>query len=299
MKKYLLLTVIALLWGGQFVFMFQAIESLPPSFVAAGRALTGAVTLWIVCLLMKTETKPINWRLYLGLGFVEAALPFILLAWAQQFVDSSVSSVIMGMIPLMTLLFAPLLIASERLTIWKMASVVIGFVGILVLFAPGLMASDAGLPLLPLLMILISAACYALGMLMVKRWASDAPLVVARNILIAATPQLLLVCLVQQPSLEAMGDVSMTALWGMLMLGVFSTGFAYYAFMSLIALSGPTFASMSNYLIPVVGFIMGGLVLGEKLAANTGWALLLILAAVAVNQFGGRRLNSEVKISLS
>lgn len=290
MKKYFLLAIIAILWGGQFVFMVQAVESLAPSLVAVGRAATGALTLWLLCRLLGLVSQTIQWRSYLVLGFFEAALPFVLLAWAQQFVDSAVSAVIMGMIPLMTLLFAPLLIASERLTPWKLLSVGLGFAGILLLFAPGLLTQDQSMPLLPLLAILAAAACYALGMLLVKRWAKEAPLLVARNILIAATPQLLLVCLAQGAVFTPLVALEGSGLAGLLLLGVFSTGLGYYAFMSLIACSGPTFASMSNYLVPLVGFLLGACLLGETLAPNTGWALLFILTAVAANQLSGWRL---------
>ncbi|MFM2485397.1 DMT family transporter [Celerinatantimonas yamalensis] len=285
MKKYLYLVAIGLLWGAQFVFMRQAVATIPDVWVAAGRALTGAATLWLLCKLLRLRGNVRDWPIYALIALVDAAVPFLLLAWAQQQVDSSISAVIMGMIPLLTLLFAPLVIG-ESLTLVAFISVLIGFAGIWVLFAPQLMGISTGLPIWPLLAILASAGCYAMGMLLVKRLTRESPLLVARNILSASALQLLVVALIASPEIPT---VSLPALNSLLMLGVLSTGLGYFVFMALIALSGPTFASMSNYLVPVIGFLLGGWLLAERPPQSTLWALSLILLAVALNQWGQYR----------
>lgn len=292
MKKYLYLTLIGLLWGAQFVFMRQAVAQISDVWVAAGRAITGALTLWLLCALFQLKSKARFWPIYMLIALVDATLPFLLLAWAQKQVDSSVSAVIMGMIPLLTLLFAPVVIA-ERLRPIALVSVLLGFAGIWVLFAPQLLGAGHSLTRFwPLLAILVSAGCYALGMLLVKRFARESPLLVARNILTCAAIELVVVALIKAPTMVMPSTDSLVSL---LMLGVLSTGLGYFVFMALIALSGPTFASMSNYLVPVIGFILGGWLLDERPPHTTAWALLLILMAIALNQWG-RRVKRPVSV---
>ncbi|CAG9298412.1 DMT family transporter [Celerinatantimonas diazotrophica] len=292
MKKYLYLTLIGLLWGAQFVFMRQAVAEISDVWVAAGRAITGALTLWILCAVFRFKSKARFWPIYLLIALVDATLPFLLLAWAQKQVDSSVSAVIMGMIPLLTLLFAPIVIA-ERLRPIALVSVLLGFAGIWVLFAPQLQGAGNSLTRFwPLLAILASAGCYALGMLLVKRFARESPLLVARNILSCAAIELVVVALIKAPAIASPSTHSLVSL---LMLGVLSTGFGYFVFMALIALSGPTFASMSNYLVPVIGFLLGGWLLNERPPHTTAWALLLILLAIALNQWG-RRVKRPISV---
>lgn len=292
MKKYLYLTLIGLLWGAQFVFMRQAVAHISDVWVAAGRAITGALTLWLLCALFRLQSKARFWPIYALIALVDATLPFLMLAWAQKQVDSSISAVIMGMIPLLTLLFAPMVIG-ERLRPIALVSVLVGFGGIWVLFAPQLLGSNhSEARFWPLFVTLISAGCYALGMLLVKRFARESPLLVARNILTCAAIELTIVALIKAPTLTL---PSMDALVPLLMLGILSTGLGYFVFMALIAQSGPTFASMSNYLVPVIGFLLGGWLLNERPPHTTAWALLLILLAIALNQWG-RKVKRSVSM---
>lgn len=291
MRKYCYLGAIGVLWGAQFVFMRQAVADIADVWVAAGRAITGALTLWILCVCFRLQGKARFWPIYALIALVDATFPFLMLAWAQQQIDSSISAVIMGMIPLLTLLFAPIVIG-ERLTILAFVSVLIGFAGICVLFAPQLVGVSSQLAFWPLLLTLASAGCYALGMLLVKRFAKEAPLIVARNILTCAALELLCVALVNAPTLHMPTSSSMNAL---IMLGVLSTGFGYFVFMALIASSGPTFASMSNYLVPVIGFIMGSWLLHERPPHTTLYSLALILVAIGFNQYSNHRQQRKVQ----
>ncbi|MFM2480623.1 DMT family transporter [Celerinatantimonas sp. YJH-8] len=292
MRKYLYLVTIGLLWGTQFVFMRQAVTEIPDTWVAMGRALAGAMTLWLLCRLLRLKGNAHFWPVYALIALVDATIPFLLLAWAQKQVDSSVSAVIMGMIPLLTLLFAPLVIG-EALTLIALFSVILGFAGIFVLFAPQLTGVTGDLSWLPLVLILISAGCYAMGMLLVKRFGCEHPLLVARNVLTASALQLMVVTLFGAPVIpEAVSTQSLLAL---LMLGIFSTGLGYFVFMMLIRLSGPTFASMSNYLVPVIGFLLGSWLLSERPPHSALWALVLILGAVGLNQWGKGRKSSSAK----
>ncbi|MGL5598266.1 MAG: DMT family transporter [Aeromonas sp.] len=287
MRSYLLLLAIGLLWGSQFIFMHQAVAELPPILVAAGRALCGSLTLGLLCLSMHLKSEHTPWRTYMLIALLDATLPFIMVAWGQQYVDSAIAAVVMGCIPFVTILAAPLFIAGERITKGGLISVLIGFIGVLILFWPKL-AGGMNAGLLGAMAILCGASCFAIGLLMIKRFAKDHPVVVARNILVCSATQLLLVTpLLIDPSQLTMP--SSNALSAIAVLGVLCTGLVYFLYMALIQTAGPTFASFSNYLVPLFGVMLGALFLGEQIHATTGLALALILGSVALNQWAQQR----------
>lgn len=287
MRSYLLLLTIGLLWGSQFIFMHQAVAELPPILVAAGRALCGTITLGLLCWLLKLRSEHTPWRTYMLIALLDATLPFIMVAWGQQYVDSAIAAVVMGCIPLVTILMAPILVKGERITRGGLISVLLGFAGVVVLFWPEL-SQGMNTGLLGALAILLGASCFAIGLLMIKRFAKDHPVVVARNILLSSAVQLLLVAplfidltSLSLPSEQAIGAV--------VTLGILCTGLVYYLYMALIQRTGPTFASFSNYLVPLFGVLLGALLLDEQVQQSTGVALALIFGSIAMNQWAQQR----------
>ncbi|MGL5706762.1 MAG: DMT family transporter, partial [Aeromonas sp.] len=194
-----------------------------------------------------------------------------------------------------TILAAPLFISGERITKTGLLSVIIGFAGVLTLFWPKLsQGMNAGL--LGAMAILLGASCFAIGLLMIKRFAKDHPVVVARNILISSAIQLLMVA----PFMVDLGSLTLPssqALSAITVLGTLCTGLVYFLYMALIQKAGPTFASFSNYLVPLFGVMLGALFLGEQIHPTTGVALALILGSVAMNQWAQqRRMQREVSL---
>ena len=294
MKSYFYLLLIGFLWGSQFIFMHQAVAEYPPEIVAVGRAIFGAATLAILCLVLKLKANKTSWLVYMMIALLDATLPFVLIASGQQHVDSAIAAVLMGTIPFITILLAPLVIKGEGLSRWGLASVVLGFLGVLLLFSPQIAGgADAGLA--ASVMILIGASCFGLGMLIIKRFASDHPIIVARNILICSVLQLSLVAALTTDigSLE----YHESGVAAIALLGIFCTGLVYFLFMALIQLSGPSFASFSNYLVPVFGVILGGVLLNEDIAATTVAALAIILCSVALHQWAQGRESRQAQAS--
>ncbi len=281
LKNYLFLLGVGLIWGSQFLFQQKAVASLPPLWVGAGRALVGCLTLVLICQLMGLKAKNKQWGKYHLIGFLEATVPFVLVAWGQQYLDTAVAAILMGTIPFFAILLSPLLVAGARITLAGLGSVVLGFGGVLTLFAPQLSQGiNAGI--WGAVAIVVASACFAVALLLLKGLDGDDPLIIARNVLISATSQLLVLALVMAP----LGSFAPTALslGSVLYLGVMCAGVVYFLYMVLIRHAGPVFASLSNYLVPLVGVILAATLNDEHLAATTWAALVIILAAVAINQ---------------
>jgi drug/metabolite transporter (DMT)-like permease len=108
------------------------------------------------------------------------------------------------------------------------------------------------------------------------------PLVVARNVLITASVQLIIVAYLFSPF--EYQQSSATAILSLLYLGVICAGIVYYLYMMCIKNAGPVFASMTNYIVPVVGVVIGAIVANESINTNTWTALIVILSALFINQ---------------
>ncbi|EKE77000.1 DMT family transporter [Gallaecimonas xiamenensis] len=283
LRNYLFLWGVGLIWGSQFLFQQKAVAALPPVWVGAGRALVGALTLIVLCYFLKLKSSRRQWAKYHLIGFLEATLPFVAVAWGQQYLDTAVAAILMGTIPFFAIMLSPLLVKGARITLAGLLSVLVGFAGLLVLFAPqlgqGLDASLWGA-----LAIVAASACFAVALLLLKRLDSEEPLIVARNVLIAASNQLLLLALLMAP----LGSFAPTdqAVGSVVYLGVMCAGLVYFLYMMLIQKAGPVFASLSNYLVPLVGVILAATLNHEQLATTTWIALAVILSAVGINQWG-------------
>lgn len=289
MKKFLLLGIISLIWGSQFYFNEIALQALPPLTIAAGRSVLAALTLAILLAMSKeSQTVPAAKRMPFMAAFwiavVDASLPFTLITWGQVQIDSGTAAILVGTIPLFVVMLAPLVIASERLAMGSLLSVGLGFISLLVL-NHGVFSHGFGGSLLAQLSVLGGAACFAAGLVFIKRMNSPAFIRTARDILIGASLQLVPLALwVDRPWTL---DWSPSTLGALAFLGVVNAGLAYLLYVVLIAKAGPTFASLSNYLVPMVGMTLGISFLGEAFDPVSLVALAILFAALALNGYQG------------
>lgn len=285
---YLLLAGIALIWGSQFWFNQIVVARLSPLTLAAGRCTIGALSLTLIGVFMPDERRraAAAWRrllpTYLLLAFFEALLPLCLLAWGQTRVQSSVASILMGTIPIFTVLLAPALIGGKHWSRPALSSVACGFFGIVVLVAPDLASGVAAGSLAGCLAVLGAAASVSVSLLLFSRLGTLSPVITVRNLLaLAALPLVLLSLAIDRPWTVAVDARTVMAL---LALGIFCAGIVYVMFARLIQQAGSVFASLTNYLSPLVGVLLGALVAREAVGLHAWLALLLIVGAVLINQ---------------
>ena len=288
LRNYLTLAAIGLIWGSQFVFQERALDDLPPAIVSTGRALMGALFIILLCRLLGLKGRPLHsWKTYHLVGFLEATLPFFALAWGQQFLTTAETSILMGAAPFFAIMLSPLIVAGARIHFTGLLSVLLGFAGLLVLFAPDIMRGlDIGLA--GGLAVLVSAASFAIAVLMLKRLSHEHPLLLARNIISAACLQLLLLSAVVLPFSNQPVHWSAGAVGSVIYIGATASGLAYFLYAVLTRAAGPVFASLSNYLVPLVGVMMATAFNHENITFTTWVALFTIMAAIGINQIGNR-----------
>jgi len=286
--NYLLLLGVGMIWGSQFMLNEIAIVAFPP--VAAGRTAIGFLTLAVLVPVVsgrdvRQPEQPGRappwglWGQYFIIGAFEATLPYYLVAWGQQRVDSAVAAILMGTVAIFATVLAPFVVKSERFTPGNMLGVALGFVGVVILIGPGalggLLDSVVGE-----LAVLGGALSFAISLTLIKRLPATIPAVVkARDILLCASVQIVPLTLVFNQGWAF--HTTWAAILAIVALGTLCAGIVYVLFVLLIDRTGPTFASFSNYLVPLFGVFLGRLFLADRLQWTDLAALALIILGLA------------------
>lgn len=287
LSDWLLLATLVLIWGTSFLFTKIAALGVPPATVVAGRLSIAAITLVVLVRAagLRLPRDRALWRRFLTLGLLGNALPFFLITWGQQRIDSAVAGILMAIMPLATLLLAHFFVDGERLTGRRAGGFATGFAGIVVLMGPDALRELGGgsSRVVGQLAVLGGALCYAVNAILARRLPGLSALVVSASVMIVAS---LLVVPFGAARLGAPTPLATTpaAVLSVVWLGFVSTAAATIVFFRIVASAGPTFVSLINYFIPVVATVTGVLVLGEQLPARAYAALGVILFGIAVSQ---------------
>ncbi|WP_119328966.1 DMT family transporter [Cysteiniphilum halobium] len=280
--NYILLLFIGIIWGGQFVLIDFSLTSYTPEQLALLRTFYAAIFLIIFCLFAKRKQKKRNiktWCKVATIGILEVVIPFTLVTWGQQFVSGSMASILMGTIPFFTIILV-LLTRVERATKAKFIGMLIGFVGLLVLFAPDLMATGLSSALLPQLAIMLGALSFAGALIVIRSLPNEDAFLLSRDAFTIGTIIMLAINL-SNGSLQGMHFV-LHPLIASIVLGVFCSGLVYVLYVSLIKRAGAGFCSLSNYLVPLFGSLLGFIIMGDHISLNMIFACLLILLSIAI-----------------
>lgn len=285
MKNYLLLFGVSLIWGSQFIVQDVAILEIPPAWVGVSRTVIGCFTLIAICSALGLRSENSSWSLIFTIGLLEATIPFSLIPWGQQFLASSIAAILMGAVPFFTIVFAPLLLRNSAISAIGIVSVLMGLVGLVLLFLPDLSGGTILVDPKGAAAILLAAASFSLALLFLKQLEHEHPLIVARNVLGMASIQIVVLALFISPVPDL--KMSPQSAGALAYLGIMCAGVVYVMYMSLIRSSGPVFASMTSYLIPAVGVLLGATLNSEAISFSVILALIVILAAIGVYQRHG------------
>lgn len=280
---WLLFVLLGFFWGSSYLFIKIGVEAgIKPLTLVTLRLAFGALLLGGVVALAR-ERLPRAPRTYghlVVIAVLSVALPFSLISWAEQSVDSTLAAVINGAIPLFVMVIAAATLPDEPFTVRRVAGLLVGFVGVAILvgFDPGVVS---GTGLLPALALMGSSLSYAAGGVYARRFLQGLrPMITALfEIGFALVIAAVLAGLVDRPlSLPGRLDALVAVVW----LGLLGSGLAFLIFFRLLGRWGATRASMVAYLIPVFGLLLGALVLREPIDARLLIGTVLVIGGIAL-----------------
>jgi len=286
---WLLFGLLGFFWGSSYLFIKIGVDAgLEPFTLVSLRLLFGFMLLAIVVAVAR-EPLPREPRI-LGhlavMGFFSVALPFGLITWAEQSVDSSLAAVLTAAVPLFVIPFAALLLPAERITINGILGVMIGLVGVAIIvgFDP---ESLAGSSLTAELALIGAAASYAIGGVYARRNVSGLrPMIPAVFQVGYALVMTAILALVFERPWER--GIAPEALFAVIWLGLLGSGAAYLVFFRLLGHWGATRTSLVAYLLPIWGIVLGALVLDESIDPRLLIGTTLVIGGIALVNMGGR-----------
>lgn len=276
-RHLIMLLALAAIWGSSFMFIEIALRDLAPSTLILLRMASGAVALAVYIRVTSRSfwaLRPFAWPLAL-LGLANTAVPFFLIAWGQQYIDSGLASIFNASAPLFTALFAIAYDRSQRATGLRLVGILVGFTGVVLLV--GFELSGGERAVLGGLAVVAASACYGIGGLYAgRRFPGLPPSLVAFGALVWSTAFVLPFGMAQASSFGWEATLSV------LYLGVAATGMAYLLYFGLIAGAGASKAVLVTYLVPSLALGYGAVFLDEEVTALAIAGLVLVLAGVAL-----------------
>ena len=283
-RHLLMLGALAAIWGSSFMFITIALRDLAPSTLILFRMGFGALALAVFVRVAGyglAQLRPYAWPLAL-LALINTAVPFFLIAWGQQHINSGLAAILNASAPLFTALFALSIDRTQRVTGSRLAGVVLAFGGVVLLVGFELGGGERAVA--GALAVVAAAACYGIGGLYAgRRFTGLPPALVAFGSLAWAT---LFVLPVGAAQATAFGWETFLSV---LYLGVAATGVAYLLYFGLIAGAGASKAVLVTYLVPSLALVYGAVFLDESITLISLVGLALVLAGVALGTGTVRR----------
>ncbi|MGK9169991.1 EamA family transporter [Inquilinus limosus] len=284
---YLLLALLATLWGASYSFIKLGVATIPPvTLIAARTLIAGAILLLVLRLRgIALPSDGRTWRLFAVQALVNSTIPFVLIAWGETRVDAGLAAILNSTSPIFTFLFTWAVTRHEAVTGRKLLGVAAGVAGITLVI--GLDAlSGAGQQLLPQLAIVAATVCYGIAAIFGRNFKGLDPMVPAAGSMLAGAAMLIpLSLLLDRPWALAPSTASLGALAG---LAVVSTALAFVIYFRLIASLGSVATMAQAYLRVPIGVAIGVVFLGETPAPTALSGLVLVVIGVAAMTLPGR-----------
>lgn len=283
LKEWAAFALLGLVWGSSFLWIKIAVQDIGPFTLVALRLLFGLAGL-LVLIALNRQPFPRDRRIlaaYLFMGIFNTALPFTLISWGETHIASGLASILNGTVPLFTIVIAHFWLKDEKITLPRIAGLVVGFIGVVILVSRDLGPEGLQGSVWGQVAVIAASVSYALGITFARRnLRGQPPLIQAATPLIFADAIMWVAAPIAQSPLQW---PTLPITWvALVWLGLLGTGLAYTLVFFLNNAWGPTRTSVVTYVFPVVGLLLGFIFLREP----ADWRLLagsaLIVGGIVV-----------------
>ena len=276
LKDYLLLSTLSLIWASAFFNIKIATYSYGPITIAFLRILFGAIPVILLCMYqrIKIEAFSKDWKWFAAIGFINLVIPFFLIAYGVQKVQSNLAAILMSSTPISATILAHIYTDKEKINFYKIVGILLGFSGIVYLFSDNLLITKDNF--FSALMILLGSTFYVIGGILTLKISHKKNENVTASILIWGTIIILPISIIfEQPwNFTPRLDSTLSLIY----LGIFPTGIAWLLRFMILKNNGVVFQSQVAFLIPIFGVILGYIFLKELITIK----VLISLIAVSV-----------------
>jgi len=291
LRVWIWLVSLSVLWGGSFFFAKVAIGELGPFTVVFVRVALAALALDLVLAVTARSLfrRGTPWRDYVVMGLLNNALPFSLIFWGQTEIASGLASILNATTPLFTLLVAHVLTEDEKIDQAKVAALLAGLAGVILLVGPAVLVGSSGV--WGQLACLAAALSYAFAGVFGRRFRVHgvAPIEAAAGQVTASTVLILPIMLLVDRPWTLAAAPSLTVWAALAGLALLSTALAYILYFRILAAAGATNLLLVTFLIPLTAILLGAGLLSERLEPRhfAGMALIGIGLAIIDGRIAG------------
>jgi drug/metabolite transporter (DMT)-like permease len=282
---------LGIIWGTSFLWIKIAVADVTPLVLVGFRTLFASLGLAAVVYhyrkIMPTwqELRP-RLPVFIVIALCNISFPWALISWGEQFIDSGVASIINSTMPLFTIILAPFMIDDERITLPKVAGLITGFIGVVLLMLPNV---KGGLDqnLLGMGACLLSSIFYAFAAVYARKNTRGLPPQLQAFLQLSFGSAFIWISVFATegtPTLPSKGLTWIALLW----LGLLGSCLAYIMYYYLLHKIGPTRTSMTTYISPLVGVVLGMLFLDEPMYWQTMLGAVLILSGIFIVNLKGK-----------
>ena len=277
-----LLLLLSLLWGASYALIRVAVETIPPLTLVAVRVTIATLLLQLVLARQGTSLPraPLLWRRFAIQAAMNGILPFSLIAWGEQRIDSGLAGVLNSTTPIFVFLFARLWTRQEPATLRQFAGTLLGLAGIVVIVGPGALRAGLTGDVLAQAAIVAATICYAVAVLFGRNFAGLPAIVpAAGSTAVSALVMVPMALLIERPWTLTLP--SMPSMLALAALGSCSTAGAFVIYFRLLGSLGSVGTASVAYLRAAVSVAIGILFLGELPSWQSAGGLALVLIGVA------------------
>jgi drug/metabolite transporter (DMT)-like permease len=174
-KHWIAFISLGMIWGSSFLWIKIAVQEMGPITLVAYRVLFGFL-FGIAVVFFQRAKWPSSFREWLPLfvlGLTNIAIPFFLISWGEQVIDSGVASILDATVPLFTILVAHFLLHDDKMTLPKVLGLLMGFAGVVVLMSKDIGESSGSL--LGQAAVIIASVFYAASSIIARKYTEDTP----------------------------------------------------------------------------------------------------------------------------
>ena len=278
LKDYILLSTLSLIWASAFFNIKIATYSYGPVTIAFLRIFFGAIPVILLCIYQKIKIEAFSkdWKWFAAIGFLNLVVPFFLIAYGVQKVQSNLAAILMSSTPISATILAHMYTDKEKINIFKILGILLGFSGILYLFSDNLLITKDNI--FSALMILLGSTFYVIGGILTLKISHKKNENVTASILIWGTIIIFPISIFfEQPwNLTPRLDSTLSLIY----LGIFPTGIAWLLRFMILKNNGLVFQSQVAYLIPIFGVILGYIFLQEIVTSKVIFALIAVVLGI-------------------
>ncbi len=269
--------IASLIWGSTWLVIKVGLNSIPPFYGAAFRFTVAVLILYLIITLRKMPLPIDNHslKIYIVAGLMSFSIPFAMVYWGQQYIPSGLSSVLFALYPFLVGIFSHFLLPGERLNVFKMVGIFLGFMGIFLIFSQDISWSGK-FSLYGMIAVITSCVIQALSLVLIKKYGEN---INAFHLNTGGMGLGVIVLFLFAVLFEDFKNIhfDLAGVGSVLYLGILGSVVAFSTYFWMLKRVEAVYLSLLAFITPILAVILGGILLNEKLGTHViqGGALVL------------------------